>query len=584
MRLVEILIMTMAGVWQGVREDFNLLEITLIATGFWAWNQRGWRPRQLPWTGTPCRPWLAAVALIAGVIALRLALIPLLPVPIPIVSDEFSHLLLADTLLHGRVANPAHPFWQHFESLHILQQPHYVSSYFPGHALVLAAGILALHSAWAGVLAECAAFLGILYWALRGWMPSRWALFGVVLAALRFAIGSYWVNAYHGGFLPAAGGALIFGAFARLRKRTSFSQGLFSQGLVLGLGLAILAGTRPFEGLVFAVPFGALLAWRLRSHLYALARIAIPAVAVAGIAVAGLGVYFTHVTGSPFVTPYQISQKTYGWPMGLAWTPVPRLEHRHIELARYYQYEMGEREKVDGPVDFIEFLTFRLQEYWRFFLGPALTVPLLMLGRVWTRRRILFAGLAGGLAAILLEGAASPHYLAPAAAVIVAILVECCRHLQASRVRVVPLLPAVMALVLALRIGAQTAGLPYTQKLNFQSWCCRVEGNPNKARIATTLRRIPGDHLVFVKTKTDETNLFQWIYNDADIDRARIIWARDLGPERNRRLEAYFAARQVWLADPNVEPATCVRYDAASSVTSETALQSSTPPPPPDRR
>jgi hypothetical protein len=594
MRLVEILIMTLAGVWQGIRQDFNLLEICLIAAGIWAWNKRGWRPRpfrprQLHRTWTPRRPWLSAVALITGVIALRLALIPLLPVPVPIVTDEFSHLLLADTLLHGRVANPTHPFWQHFESLHIIQQPHYVSNYFPGHALVLAAGILALHSPWAGVLAECAAFLGILYWALRGWMPSRWALFGVLLAALRFAIGSYWVTAYHGGFLPAAGGALIFGAFARLRKRASFSHGLFthglfSHGLVLGLGLAILAGSRPFEGLAFALPFAAVLAWEFRNRVSALAQIAIPAVAVAGIMVVGLGVYFTHITGSPFVTAYQISQKTYGWPMGLAWTPTPRVEHRHIELARYYNYEIGEHEKVDGPIDFIEFLTFRLQEYWRFFLGPALTVPLIMLPRVWKRRRMLFAGLAGALAAVLLEGAASPHYLAPATALIVAILVECCRHLNASRVRILPLLPAVMALVLVLRIGAQTAGLPYTQKLNFQSWCCRVEGNLNKARITATLRHIPGDHLVFVKTKTDEMNLFQWIYNDADIDHSRIVWARDLGAGRNQQLQAYFAARQVWLVDPNVEPATCVQYDAASIITSETASRSNTPPPRPDRR
>ncbi|HTD44789.1 MAG TPA: hypothetical protein VK687_11430, partial [Bryobacteraceae bacterium] len=249
----------------------------------------------------------------------------------------------------------------------------------------------------------------------------------------------------------------------------------------------------------------------------------------------------------------------------------------------------GEHEKVDGPVDFVEYLTFRLQEYWRFFLGPALTVPLILLPRVWKRRRILFAGLAGALAAVLLEGAASPHYLAPATAVIVAILVECCRHLNASRVRTVrvrilPLLPAVMALVLVLRIGAQTAGLPYTQKLNFQSWCCRVEGNLNKARIATALWRIPSDHLVFVKTKTDEMNLFQWIYNDADIDHSRIVWARDLGAGRNQQLQAYFAARQVWLVDPNVEPATCVHYDAANIITSETASRSNTPPPRPDRR
>jgi hypothetical protein len=206
-----------------------------------------------------------------------------------------------------------------------------------------------------------------------------------------------------------------------------------------------------------------------------------------------------------------------------------------------------------------------------------------MLGRVWNRRRILFAGLAGGLVAILLEGAASPHYIAPATAIIIAILVECCRHLHATRLRIVPLLPAVMALVLVLRIGAQTAHLPHTQKLNFQSWCCRVEGNLNKARISAALRQIPGNHLVFVKTKTDGLNLFQWIYNDADIDASRIAWARDLGPKRNQQLENYFSTRDAWLVDPNVEPATCVKYDAAAAMT-ETASRSSTPLPPPALR
>src|SRR6202035_4023866 len=105
----------------------------------------------------------------------------------------------------------------------------------------------------------------------------------------------------------------------------------------------------------------------------------IPAVAIAGAAVCALGVYFQHITGSPLVTPYQISQKTYGWPMGFAWHETPRIEHSHIELTRYYEYELGEREKVDGPVHFVEYLTFRIQEYWRFFLGPVLTVPLIMI-------------------------------------------------------------------------------------------------------------------------------------------------------------------------------------------------------------
>jgi hypothetical protein len=192
-----------------------------------------------------------------------------------------------------------------------------------------------------------------------------------------------------------------------------------------------------------------------------------------------------------------------------------------------------------------------------------LTIPLIMLGHVWRRRRMLIIGLWGGLFAILFESAASPHYLAPATALIVAVVVECCRYFRRSWAPLVPLLPVTMALVLLLRIGAQSAGLPYTQKLNFQSWCCKVEGNLNKARIAETLHRLPGKHLVFVQPKKDDLdlNLYQWIYNDADIDASDIVWARDLGPERNAQLENYFAGRQVWVVDPNDNPATCHKYE-----------------------
>jgi hypothetical protein len=82
----------------------------------------------------------------------------------------------------------------------------------------------------------------------------------------------------------------------------------------------------------------------------------------------------------------------------------------------------------------------------------------------------------------------------------------------------------------------------------------------NKARITRELERVPGRHLVFVKTKTDEMNLLQWIYNSADIDASRIVWARDLGSERDAALAAYFPGRQAWIVDPNPEPAALIKY------------------------
>ena len=58
----------------------------------------------------------------------------------------------------------------------------------------------------------------------------------------------------------------------------------------------------------------------------------------------------------------------------------------------------------------------------------------------------------------------------------------------------------------------------------------------------------------------------EWVSNDADIDNAKIVWARDMGTQ-NQELVRYFATRRIWQINgdavaPELEPYTHVSADS----------------------
>jgi hypothetical protein len=84
-----------------------------------------------------------------------------------------------------------------------------------------------------------------------------------------------------------------------------------------------------------------------------------------------------------------------------------------------------------------------------------------------------------------------------------------------------------------------------------------------RARLDAELKADGEKHLVLVRSHPDAIGFHQesWLYNEADIDGSRVIWARDLGTQGNRALLQYYAGRRVWRLDgdapsPALEPYT----------------------------
>ncbi len=44
------------------------------------------------------------------------------------------------------------------------------------------------------------------------------------------------------------------------------------------------------------------------------------------------------------------------------------------------------------------------------------------------------------------------------------------------------------------------------------------------------------------------------MYNAADIDHAKVIWAREADDAQNARLLAYYRTRRIWLLEPDRQP------------------------------
>src|SRR5208283_3750313 len=76
-----------------------------------------------------------------------------------------------------------------------------------------------------------------------------------------------------------------------------------------------------------------------------------------------------------------------------------------------------------------------------------------------------------------------------------------------------------------------------------------------RLEVQHSVLQIPGRHVVLVRYSPTHNLHREWVYNGAAIDSSDIVWARDSSPEQNRKLMEYFSDRNVWLLEPDLDPA-----------------------------
>jgi hypothetical protein len=499
---------------------------------------------------------------------IRLCVLPLVPIPQPFIHDEFSFLLAGDTFASGRLTNPTHPMWQHFESFHITQKPTYMSMYFPAQGMVLAAGKRLAGNPWYGVCASAALMCSAICWMLQGWLPPGWALLGGFLAVLRLALFSYWVNGYYGGAVAAIGGALVLGALPRIIRYARVSD-----GLLMALGMALLANTRPYEGMVLCAPvFGALIWWlSTRPHAPALVLLRRAAAPVALLVLtAGCMAYYNYrVFGDPFTLPYQVNRATYASAPVFLWES-PRKEpvYRHQVMREFYtKWELRDFRYARTPGGFLSKTAQKLGIVVFFFYGTALFAPLVMLPWVVRDRGVRFLVLAGGIYAVglCLNAFLSPHYLAPFASGLYALLLQAMRHLRAWRpgrqpygLALVRILPVLCILLACTRVFAAPLGIGISRWPTM--WYGTAPLGLDRARVLSKLESLPGRQLAIVRYSAAHSVFDDWVYNAADVDRSDVVWAREMDVHSNEELLRYFSDRRVWLVEPDSRPAKISPY------------------------
>ncbi len=528
------LVLTLAGC-------YALSRTSRVADGVWS---------ALRYAGAHRGLVVVTVGLVASLVAIALSLAR---TPVPLIQDEHSYLLAADTFAQGRVTNPTHPHWHHLETFHVIHEPTYMSKYPPAQGLALGLGQWLTGDAVVGVWLSTALAVAAVCWMLQGWVPSRWALLGSLLLLANVTVHITWGQTFWGGQMALLGGALVYGALPRILR-----GGGVPVTLVLVTGVAILANSRPYEGLVVSLPAAvALLVWfvgRDRAAMkLAVTRVVVPGCIVLAVVVMAMGYYNQRITGDPWRMAYAVHEEAYDPAPLFLWgsqRPVP--EYRHASIRGAYEWMNGyfNYERRRSVAELSASRAVNALTVAKRLLSPALLLPLLAIPWALRRRHMRWVALAVGgnyVALAVATWGGLSHYYAPSLALTWLLIVQGLRHLHLASVNGRPLgrylVLGLVAVQVVVFVAVSSAYV--SRNLNYRAVAVQ-EPSEARPRIEDDLVSRPGKHLVMVRYDPDRELYFSWTANRADIDGADVVWAHSMDDTENRRLFDYFSDRRVW--------------------------------------
>ena len=488
------------------------------------------------------KPFLSASLLVLVWLAWRLPFLAVSGFPVPVFHDEFSYLLGADTFAHGRLANPTHPLAPFFESPHELMRPTYASKYPPGLAMFLALGQTVFGHPFYGILITNVLMLFTFSLMLFAWVEPQWAWVGSAVLLICVSPGMYWTDSYFGsGPLAAAGGALVLLGIAICRK-----SGEWYGGAIFAAGALLLFWTRPFEGgictLVILILFARDL-WRNRRT----------GTTVAALALLIAGAAWTcwdneAVTHHPLRLPYMEHDRQYNvtpvlWMLPLRQQPhydQPRLAAQHgvkgAEEDSYDEFHRGNYDVVHGFA-----LAFRTL-YMGHTILLTLILPFAWADPLYRRMAVVVGALT---VALTCETFHFAHYAAPGWAAAILMIAIWVSRVWSWRLSSFP-----AGKVLAFAVVLSPASRPllhYVEHIrkpapDAQRWGIQ------RAELIDSLSKRDKRQLIIVRYPYPAWRVRdEWVYNSADIDAQRVIFAHDLGAVKDRELLAYYPDRDSWL-------------------------------------